>query len=76
MTPNDDRNFVFVGEHQSICHTKKCLEMSSAFLMSGKLEEMTCPHIQAEPCMPQYFTNFTDKEIENFSPDINLQALM
>ena len=37
MTPNDDRNFVFIsrGRGQSICHAKNCLEMRSGYSLFG-----------------------------------------
>jgi len=76
VSPNDDRNFVFVSEDERICHVQKCLELRSAFITSDKLDEFTCRHISEAPCSPLYCLSFSNIEIEEFTPDKDIQGRM
>ncbi len=76
LTPNDDRQFVFISKNSRICFADNCLDVRACREAGDQLEEFSCKHLEFEPEAPIYERKFSDAEIEAFTPDSETQQKM
>ena len=76
LTPNDDRTFVFSSRKEQICFVPKCLSLRDTYATSGKGHMFHCQHLMEEPVQHLYAARFASKDIEEFTPDKEIQRVM
>lgn len=76
----DTRTFVLQGNnaHDKLCYQPKCKELRSSMSASGKLSDFKCKHLDLvkERIDPIFSISFSDREIDDFSPDNNIREKM
>lgn len=78
-TSRDNRVFVLDNNDRSerLCYDKNCKDVRASFVISGKVEEFTCKHLDATFVEPIYsIDHFADNDIDCCTPDEHMRASM
>ena len=51
-------------------------EITGTYVISGKMEAFSCDHLKAPKIEPLYCSSFSDEDIKNFTPDVDIQTCM
>ena len=74
----DTRQFVIdcVDPTHRLCYQVKCKRLRATYVISGKMEDFSCDHLRAPKIEPLYCSSFSDEDIKNFTPDVDIQTCM
>ena len=71
----DTMQFVIDSKHR-FCYQVKCKILRATYVISGKVEDFSCDHLKAPKIEPLYSSSFSDEDIKNFAPNVDIQTCM